>query len=147
MRIQALIPQVFLRDQLPGLVLATHFVAATAMSRCRKKAEERLDGLQEPLLPKDGAAEAPDADAKPPAHRQARRLLRDLRRCSRPLGAQRRCNAALTAAVPFLTRHAHPCNTCTTWHHAAASSQPSLQMGRRWYLGSLHSCCRQRKAS
>ena len=57
------------------MVLATHFVAASAMGRCRTKAEERLDGLREPLLPKDGAAEASDADAKPPAHRQAHRCF------------------------------------------------------------------------
>ena len=56
------------------LVLATHIAAATAMSRCRSKAEQRLDGLREPLLPKDGAAvDAPDAEeAKPAAQRQVR---------------------------------------------------------------------------
>ena len=57
------------------LVLATHMAAATAMGRCRMKAEQRLDGLRDPLLPKDGAAaEAPDAEAKPTAQRQVRVL-------------------------------------------------------------------------
>ena len=42
------------------------------MGRCKVRAEERLDGLREPLLPKDDGADADaaSADAKPPAQRQ-----------------------------------------------------------------------------
>jgi len=70
------------------LILATHVAAATAMGRCRLKAEQRLDGLREPLLPKDGAAaEPPDAGAKPTAQRQVRVLVF----CCEPLQAPQAC--------------------------------------------------------